>query len=163
MFFIAVWRKCSEKHLPQSEIKGKKKGVYKMTGEEIYEIALSFVFERKRADADYLHFFPIFCNTVMQEAIAYENIIRRKNGKEAISLAPKITEAEMAKEIDYSESLCRVAIPYGIAAFYCQDDGDNYRAADYRNRFISALADAVGGVYISDVEDVYPYGAALDN
>lgn len=134
-----------------------------MTGEEIYEIALSYVFERKRADADYLEFFPMFLNTVMQEALSHENIIRRKSGRLALALAPKITGDEMDKEIDYSESLCRVALPYGVAAFYCQDDGDNYRAADYRNRFITALADAVGGVHMSDIEDVYPYGAALEN
>ena len=134
-----------------------------MTGEEIYEIALSFVFERKREDADYEEFFPTFLNTVMQEALAYENMIRRKSGRAALSVAPKITKDGMNEELDFSESLCRAALPYGVAAFYCQDDGDNYRAADYRKRFITALADAVGGVHMSDIEDVYPYGAALEN
>lgn len=134
-----------------------------MTGEEIYGIALSFVFERKRVDADYEEFFPTFLNTVMQESLAYENIIRRKSGRAALSAAPKITEDDMLKELDFSESLCRVALPYGVAAFYCQDDGDNYRAADYRARFITALSDAVGGVCMTDIEDVYPYGAALEN
>ena len=137
-----------------------------MTGEEIYETALSYVFERKRADADYLDFFPMFLNTVMQEALSYENIIRRKSGKIALAVAPKITKDTMNNEIDFSESLCRVALPYGVAAFYCQDDGDNYRAADYRNRFIIALADAVtaaDGACVSDIEDVYSYGDALES
>ncbi len=137
-----------------------------MTGEEIYEIALSLVFERKRADADYEDFFPLFLNTVMQEALSYENIIRRRSGRVALSTAPKITEREMDEEIDFSESICRVALPYGVAAFYCQDDGDNYRAADYRARFITALSDAVtaaDGAYVCDIEDAYPYGDALEN
>ncbi len=134
-----------------------------MTGEEIYGIALSYVFERKREDADYEEFFPVFLNTVMQEALAYENMIRRKSGKAALVTAPKITKSEMNDELDFSESLCRVALPYGVASFYCQDDGDSYRAADYRNRFIVALGDAVGGVHMSDIEDVYGYGAALEN
>lgn len=134
-----------------------------MTGEEIYEIALSLVFERKREDADYEEFFPSFLNTVMQEALAYENMIRRKVGRVAVSVAPKITKETMNDEIDFAESLCRVALPYGVAAFYCQDDGDNYRAADYRNRFIIALGDAVGGVHMNDIEDVYGYGAALES
>ena len=136
-----------------------------MTAEEIYEIALSLVFERKRADADYLEFFPMFLNTVMQESLSYENIIRRKSGREALTTAPRITAAQMNDELDFEEGLCRVALPYGVAAFYCQDDGDNYRAADYRNRFITALADAVtavDGAYMNDVEDVYPYGDALE-
>ena len=134
-----------------------------MTAEKVYEIALSFVFERKRQDADYLEFFPNFLNSVMQEALAYENMIRRKSGKIALAIAPAITEAEMENELDYSESLCRVALPYGVAAFYCQDDGDNYRAADYRSRFITALTEAVGSVAIGDIEDVYGYGAAGEN
>lgn len=136
-----------------------------MTGEEIYEAALSNVFERKKADADYLHFFPLLLNTVMQEALQYENMIRRRSGKAALSAAPKITSDTMSEEIDFSESLCRVALPYGVAAFYCQDDGDNYRAADYRNRFIIALSDAVtavDGASVGDIEDVYGYGAALE-
>lgn len=134
-----------------------------MKGEEIYEIALSFVFERKREDADYEEFFPTFLNTAMQEALAYENMIRRKIGKIELSAAPKITKSEMNEELDFSESLCRVALPYGVASFYCQDDGDNYRAQDYRNRFVTALSDAVGGVHMNDIEDVYGYGAALEN
>lgn len=133
-----------------------------MTGEEIYEIALSFVFERKREDKDYLEFFPLFLNTVMQEAFPYDNMIRRKSGKIARALAPRITAEQMNEEIDFAEELCRVALPYGVAAFYCQDDGDNYRAADYRQRFITALSEAVNGGYVHDIEDAYPYGAALE-
>ena len=134
-----------------------------MRGEDVYEIALSLVFERKREDADYLQFFPNFVSLVMQEALAYENIIRRKSGRETLSVAPLITSADMESELDFSEALCRSALPYGVAAFYCQDDGDNYRAADYRNRFITALSDAVGGVVVSDIIDEYPYGDALYN
>ena len=133
-----------------------------MTGEEIYEIALSFVFERKREDKDYLDFFPLFLNTTMQEALPYENMIRRKSGKVARALAPRITAEQMNEEIDFSEELCRVALPYGVAAYYWQDEGDSYRAADYRQRFIIALGEAVGGGYVHDIEDAYPYGAALE-
>ena len=132
-----------------------------MTAEQVYELALSYVFERKRADADYLEFFPMFLNTVMQEAIAYDNVIRQKSGKARRDIAPMITEATMNEELDFSESLCRVALPYGVAAFYCQDDGDNYRAADYRNRFITALTEAVGGASFTEIEDVYGYGDAI--
>ena len=134
-----------------------------MTGEEIYGKALALVFERKRQDADYLEFFPTFLNIVMQEALQYENMIRRRSGKVALGVAPQITGDTIGEEMDFSESLCRVALPYGVAAFYCQDDGDNYRAADYRNRFIIALSDAVyetDGASVGDIEDVYPYGDA---
>ncbi len=133
-----------------------------MTGEEIYEIALGLVFERKREDADYEEFFPIFLNTVMQEALPYENMMRRKSGKVELPVAPKITKNGMNEQVDFSEGLCRAALPYGVAAFYCQDDGDNYRAADYRNRFIEELGNALGGVQIGDIKDVYGYGAALE-
>jgi hypothetical protein len=134
-----------------------------MTGEEIYEIALALVFERKREDAEYEEFFPIFLNTVMQEALPYENMIRRKAGKVAVSLAPRVTKETMNEQVEFAESLCRAALPYGVAAFYCQDDGDNYRASDYRNRFIIELENAVGGVHMGEIEDVYGYGAALEN
>ena len=137
-----------------------------MTAEEVYELALSYVFERKRQDKEYLDFFPLFMNTVMQEALAYENMLRRKSGSIALAIAPRITAEQMNEELDFSESLCRVALPYGVAAFYCQDDGDSYRAADYRNRFIIALQEAVtavDGAFVGDIEDAYSYGAALDN
>ncbi|MBR6651408.1 MAG: hypothetical protein IKL36_08395 [Clostridia bacterium] len=137
-----------------------------MTAEEVYELALSYVFERKRQDKEYLDFFPLFLNTVMQEALAYENMLRRKSGSIALAIAPRITAEQMNEELDFSESLCRVALPYGVAAFYCQDDGDSYRAADYRNRFIIALQEAVtavDGANVGDIEDAYSYGAALDN
>lgn len=136
-----------------------------MTGQEVYEIALSFVFERKGGDADYLYHFPSFLNSCMQEALPYENLIRRKSDKAAISVAPMITSEDMERELVFSEALCRVALPYGVASFYCQDDGDNYRAQDYRNRFIIALEEAAygGGAVDGDIEDVYGYGAALEN
>lgn len=141
-----------------------------MTAEKVYELALSYVFERKGGDADYLYHFPSFLNTCMQEALPYENIIRRKSNKVALAVAPMITSENMERELDFSEALCRAALPYGVASFYCQDDGDNYRAQDYRNRFITALeetaysamgADGNGGAVVGDIEDVYGYGDAL--
>ncbi len=99
----------------------------------------------------------------MQEALPYENMIRRKSGKVARALAPRITSEQMSEEVDFSEELCRVALPYGVAAYYWQDEGDSYRAADYRQRFIIALGEAVGGGYVHDIEDADPYGAAMDN
>jgi hypothetical protein len=139
-----------------------------MTALEVYELALSYVFERKNQDAEYKEFFPSFLNTVMQEALPYENMIRRKSGKLALSSAPRITSADMDRELDFSEGLCRAALPYGVASFYCQDDGDNYRAQDYRTRFINALTDAAyssggSGAVIEDIEDVYGYGDATYN
>ena len=138
-----------------------------MTAEKVYELALAVVFERKGGDEDYLYHFPNFLNLCMQEALPYENIIRRKSGKVALSVAPMITSEDMERELDFSEALCRVALPYGVASFYCQDDGDNYRAQDYRNRFIIALEEAAygagtngGGAVVGDIEDVYGYGDA---
>lgn len=129
-----------------------------MTAYAIYTRALSFIFERAEKDADFKEFFPSFCNTAMQEALPYENAIRRKNEDTELTTFSEITADNINDNMEFSESLCRAALPYGVASFYFQDEGDNYRANDYRQRFINALVETANSVRVTDIEDVYGYG-----
>ena len=129
-----------------------------MTAYAVYTRALSYVFERVEKDKDFKEFFPAFLNTAMQEALPYENAIRRKNEDTELTTFTDVTADTINDELEFSESLCRAALPYGVAAFYYQDEGNDYRANDYRQRFINALTDAVNGVRVTDIEDVYGYG-----
>ncbi len=126
-----------------------------MQAEKIYKNALSFIFERPDKDVDFKYFFLNFLNTVLVEALPYENVIREASGAEKLLNAPEI--ADISEEVPYNEEICRVALPYGVASFYFQDEGDDYKSQDYRARYINALTSACQKAFtISEIEDVYP-------
>lgn len=134
-----------------------------MTPYEIYKRALTFVFERPGNDADFKEFFPEFLNVTLDEALSYENMIRKKQGREELEVAPVVTSETLNTPLDISERICRTALPFGVAHYYFQDDGNDYSAQEYRQRFIVALGEAVGGAYVADIEDVYGYGYAAES
>jgi hypothetical protein len=47
----------------------------------------------------------------------------------------------LEKAIPYDDELCCVALPYGLASILYSDDDDEFKAQDFRARFISALKD----------------------
>ena len=112
-----------------------------MTAKEIYEAALSNLFEYPDKDADFKAFFPDFLNLLMQEALPTENAVREARGEELLVSAPVVTD--LTEEGPYDDMITRVAFPYGVAALYLRDDMDNFNAQDYRARYIGALQDAI--------------------
>lgn len=111
-----------------------------MTGQEIYEIASSFLYERDGDDSDSKHFAVNFINILLQEALPYENSNRLADGAEELIEAPFI--ASLADTIPYVDSITRTAIPYGLASFFFQEAMDTFQAENYRNKYLGALADA---------------------
>ena len=57
-------------------------------------------------------------------------------------------------DIPYCDAICRIALPFALASYFWQDENDNYRAQDYRARFIDALKEAARAV-VTDTEDAY--------
>jgi len=123
-----------------------------MTGQQIYEIASSFLYERDNEDLDSKEFALGFLNILLQEALPYENSIRQWNGIDELLKAQYLTSLE--DEIEYDDAIVRAALPYGLASWYFQEAMDNFQAENYRNKYISALHD-VQKYNITSIVDIY--------
>ena len=111
-----------------------------MTGQEIFETACAFLFEQPGADADFkAHALPLL-NLCIAEALPYENAIRHTHGDTELTAAPRLISLE--DEIPFFDAICHIALPYGLASYFFQDECDNYKAQDFRARFIDALSEA---------------------
>lgn len=123
-----------------------------MTGSDIYKLASSFLYERDDEDKDSKEFAVGFINILLQEALPYENSMRRHNEKIELANAQIIQKLEDA--IDYDDSITRTALPYGLAAWYFQESMNNFQAENYRAKYIGALNDAKKFT-LGSIEDVY--------
>ncbi|HAZ19131.1 MAG TPA: hypothetical protein DCY75_03035 [Clostridiales bacterium] len=123
-----------------------------MIANDIYKAALSLTFTAENNAQDFKTYFVPFLNLCLAEALHFENSIRESRGEEKLDSAPLITAFE--EEIPYDDAITRIALPYGVASYYFQDDMDDYRYQEHRGRFVSALQDAAK-IMETDIEDVY--------
>lgn len=123
-----------------------------MTGQDIYELASSFLYEKDGEDADSKGFAIGFLNILLQEALPIENSVRRREGKEHLKRAPYLKT--LAEEIDYCDQILRAALPYGLASWYFQEALDNFQAENYRSKYLAGLDDAKKHIS-GEVKDVY--------
>ena len=123
-----------------------------MKAYDIYKSASALMFEKPGQDKGFQEMFPQLLSSLLCEAMPYENSTRIGRGLSRLKTAPVITSLE--DEIDYSDEICRVALPFGACAYFFQDDGENHNALMYRERFVNALADAAKCSFES-IEDVY--------
>ena len=123
-----------------------------MTGQEIYELASSFLYEKDNEDADSKSFAVGFLNVLLQEALPCENSVRRQEGREPLGRAPYLTRLE--EEIEYCDQITRAALPYGLASFYFQEALDNFQAENYRSKYLAGLSDARKHIS-GEIQDVY--------
>lgn len=109
-----------------------------MTAGEIYRRALSYLYDREGRDPEFQRCFPDFLNALLVEALPCQN-----SRCAAAGLAPM--EAPVVRdetdEIGYDDEICSLALPYGLAAYFFADEGEDGKAASYRERFIVALSD----------------------
>ena len=123
-----------------------------MKASEILGIATAFLFESATDDKDFYQHYPKLLNLAVAEAFPCENSIRASKGENELSTAPVVESGET--EIEYADEICRIALPFALASYFWQDENDNYRAQDYRARFIDALKEAARAV-VTDTEDAY--------
>lgn len=128
-----------------------------MKAETIYKLACAVLLEKTGVDPDFQAFFPSLASLLLQEALPYENARRAALGQPALERAPVV--AGMEDDVPCCDAICRLALPYGVAAYYFQDEMDDYRAQDFRGRYILALREAAlcSG---ESVEDCYGREAA---
>lgn len=110
-----------------------------MTGQKVYEIACSLLFEKPWMDKFFYNSAVNLINVLIAEAMPYQNNRERSTGREETNL---FQIESLQDEIPMDDPIVKIALPYGLASYFYQDEEDNFRAQDYRGRFIAALEDA---------------------
>ncbi|MDO5602817.1 MAG: hypothetical protein Q4G07_08615 [Oscillospiraceae bacterium] len=128
-----------------------------MTARQICRLAMGILSQTEEESEELMEFSPGWLTILCAESLGTENRIRRQRGEPVLNAPPLIGKADMDKELGYSEELCRIALAYGMAAFYYADDDNDYRAADYRARYVNALQEAEKAGF-ENIEDVYGEG-----
>ena len=123
-----------------------------MKAEKIFNTAVGFLFEQPGYDVDFKEHAPGIINSLLAECLMYENSVRAAKGEAELERAPYIES--LADDIPYCEEICRIALPFGLVSYFYQDEGDGYKAQDFRARFVDALSEAAKAV-AGDCEDVY--------
>ena len=123
-----------------------------MKAYDIYKKSLALLFEREGEDKTFKDNFCAILTSVAAETLPYENSLRESNGEEKLLKSPEISDME--DEVCMCDEICTLALPYGVAAHFADDDGESVRSAIFRERFLTALYGAKKHVF-RDVEDVY--------
>lgn len=116
------------------------------TIKRIYTLALAKIIEAPGTDVDYDSYSPPLLDSLLVEALPYENAIRAQRGDEELTSVPEIS-AINETVLDWDDRITRVALPWGLAAALLFDD-ENRKAESvmFRNEFVSALEDAAPAV-----------------
>ena len=109
------------------------------TIKRIYTLALAKIIEAPGTDVDFDSYSPTLLDSLLVEALPYENAIRAQRGDEELTSAPEITTID-STVLDWDDRITRVALPWGLAAALLFDD-ENRKAESvmFRNEFVSAL------------------------
>lgn len=123
-----------------------------MTGQEIYNLALSFVPEMQSEVPDLDSYKVGWMNLAIAEALETENSIRRFYGEEELLTAPRLVV--LSESVPYHDVICQTALPYAVAEHAFVDDDNDYRSNKARTKFIAALNSAAKYTE-TDIEDCY--------
>ena len=116
------------------------------TIKRIYTLALAKIIEAPGTDVDYDSYSPPLLDSLLVEALPYENAIRAQRGDEELTSVPEISVIDETV-LDWDDRITLVALPWGLAGALLFDD-ENRKAESvmFRNEFVSALEDAAPAV-----------------
>lgn len=116
------------------------------TIKRIYTLALAKIIEAPGTDVDFDSYSPTLLDSLLVEALPYENAIRAQRGDAELTSTPEVTVID-STALDWDDRITRVALPWGLAAALLFDD-ENRKAESvmFRNEFVSALEDAAPAV-----------------
>ena len=123
-----------------------------MTVKECYEHAIALVPETFEDNPDMLSFAVFWCNILLAETLAYENIYRKANGMKELLRVPVLDETD--EEIPYNERLVRTAFPYGMARWIFRENDDVAASHEYYTLYTVALKEATP-LLEGEINDVY--------
>lgn len=121
-----------------------------MTGQQVYEIALSLVPELKSDVPDLNTYVVGWLNLCIAESVNAENSLLAFEGKEPLAEIPSV--ASVADQVPLHDVIVRTALPYGIAEYAFRDDDNESTAVSMRMRFVAALND-LSKVIPSEISD----------
>lgn len=116
------------------------------TIKRIYTLALAKIIEAPGTDVDFDSYSPTLLDSLLVEAMPYENAIRAQRGDAELTSTPEVTAID-STALDWDDRITRVALPWGLAAALLFDD-ENRKAESvmFRNEFVSALEDVAPAV-----------------
>lgn len=116
------------------------------TIKRIYTLALAKIIEAPGTDVDFDSYSPTLLDSLLVEAMPYENAIRAQRGDAELTSTPEVTAID-STALDWDDRITRVALPWGLAAALLFDD-ENRKAESvmFRNEFVSALEDTAPAV-----------------
>ena len=108
------------------------------TIKRIYTLALAKIIEAPGTDVDFDSYSPTLLDSLLVEAMPYENAIRAQRGDAELTSTPEVTAID-STALDWDDR--------GLAAALLFDD-ENRKAESvmFRNEFVSALEDAAPAV-----------------
>ena len=127
-----------------------------MTGNNIFETACAFLAMSPQDNKDLEGLALIWLNSLLAEALQYENANRQANKKELLENAPML--ASLDEEIPYCNDILRIALPYGLASYLYIEEESFAVAGEFRTRYLSALYEAAP-LFEETSADVYGGGA----
>ena len=85
------------------------------TIKRIYTLALAKIIEAPGTDVDYDSYSPTLLDSLLVEAMPYENAIRAQRGDAELTSTPEVTAID-STALDWDDRITRVALPWGLAA-----------------------------------------------
>ena len=102
-----------------------------MTGREIFDAACRILHEEPGADKYFFSSALSLINLLIAEALPYQNNRERADGRaETAAFSIKALDDEIALDAP----LVSLALPYGLASYFYQDENDNFLSQEYRGR-----------------------------
>ena len=123
------------------------------TIKRIYTLALAKIIEAPGTDVDYDSYSPPLLDSLLVEALPYENAIRAQRGDEELTSVPEITTID-STVLDWDDRITRGALPHGLASALMIDEEDKQaQMVLEHNYFVEALEDAAPAVFAYDREE----------
>ena len=91
------------------------------TIKRIYTLALAKIIEAPGTDVDFDSYSPTLLDSLLVEAMPYENAIRAQRGDAELTSTPEVTAID-STALDWDDRITRVALPWGLAAALLFDD-----------------------------------------
>lgn len=108
-----------------------------MTVKDIFALGAALISEEPGEDPDTEKFTPHYMNILLAETFDVENGIRRSLGEDELAEIPMVKK--LTDEVPYHAKLTRIALPYGLAANYFRESGDNYHEVSFRGEYANAV------------------------
>lgn len=115
-----------------------------MTAQEIIRMGFGLMYENSEADVKAALFSRHVLNILIAECFDAENN-SRADGDE-LTVVPFVNLP--TDNVPYNDHLCRVALPYGIAWKYAEENLNQYQAEWYHARYEEARHNAGGARWV---------------